>query len=42
MKYHPIPVAMLEVGKPLPVNVWSPTGQLLLRRGQAVVSEQHR
>jgi HD-GYP domain-containing protein (c-di-GMP phosphodiesterase class II) len=42
VKYHPIPVAMLEVGKPLPVNVWSPTGQLLLRRGQAVVSEQHR
>lgn len=42
MKYVPIPVAMLEVGKPLPVDVWSPTGQLLLRRGQPVVSEQHR
>ena len=42
MNYVPIPVAMLEVGKPLPVNVWSPSGQLLLRRGQPIVSEQHR
>jgi HD-GYP domain-containing protein (c-di-GMP phosphodiesterase class II) len=42
MKYVPIPIAMLEVGKPLPVNVWSPGGQLLLRRGQPIVSEQHR
>lgn len=33
---------MLEVGKPLPVNVVSDTGQLLLRKGQPVVSEQHR
>lgn len=42
MKYVPIPVAMLEVGKPLPVDVWSATGQLLLRKGQPVVSEDHR
>ena len=42
MKYVPIPVAMLEVGKPLPVNVVSDTGQLLLRKGQPIVSEQHR
>lgn len=42
MKYVPIPVAMLEVGKPLPVDVWSAAGQLLLRKGQPVVSEQHR
>ena len=34
---------MLEVGKPLPVDVWSgTTGQLLLRKGQPIVSEQHR
>ncbi len=33
---------MLEVGKPLPVNVVSDTGQLLLRKGQPIVSEQHR
>lgn len=42
MKYVPIPVAMLEVGKPLPVDVWSAAGQLLLRKGQPVLSEQHR
>jgi hypothetical protein len=42
MKYFPIPVAMLEVGKPLPVDVWSSSGSLLLRRGQLVLSEEHR
>ena len=42
MKYVPIPVAMLEVGKPLPVDIWSASGQLLLRKGQPVVSEAHR
>lgn len=42
MKYVPIPVAMLEVGKPLPVDVWSASGQLLLRKGQPVLSEEHR
>lgn len=42
MKYVSIPVAMLEVGKPLPVDVWSASGQLLLRKGQSVTSEDHR
>jgi HD-GYP domain-containing protein (c-di-GMP phosphodiesterase class II) len=42
MNYIPIPIAMLEVGKPLPVNVVSDTGQLLLRKGQPIVSAQHR
>lgn len=42
MKYVPIPIAMLPVGKPLPVNVWTPNGVLLLRKGQPIVSEQHR
>jgi HD-GYP domain-containing protein (c-di-GMP phosphodiesterase class II) len=42
MNYVPIPIAMLEVGKPLPVNVLSGTGQLLLRKGQPILSEQHR
>ena len=42
MKYVPIPVAMLAVGKPLPVDVWSDSGQLLLKKGQPIVSEQHR
>lgn len=42
MRYVPIPVAMLPVGQPLPVNVWNPDGLLLLRKGQPIVSEQHR
>ena len=42
MKYVPIPIAMLPVGQPLPVNVWSAGGVLLLRKGQPIVSEQHR
>jgi HD-GYP domain-containing protein (c-di-GMP phosphodiesterase class II) len=42
MKYLPIPISLLEVGKPLPVDVLNDAGQLLLRRGQPVVSEQHR
>ena len=34
---------MLEVGRPLPVDVWSgTTGQLLLRKGQPILSAQHR
>ena len=42
MKYVPIPVAMLAIGKPLPVDVWSESGQLLLKKGQPIVSEQHK
>jgi HD-GYP domain-containing protein (c-di-GMP phosphodiesterase class II) len=42
MKYLPIPIALLEVGRPLPVDVLSHEGQLLLRRCQPIVSEQHR
>lgn len=33
---------MLEIGKPLPVDVWNASGQLLLRKGQPVVSQEHR
>ena len=42
MRYQPIPIALLAVGQPLPVDVWSPQGQLLLRKGQPIVSERHR
>ncbi len=42
MKYVPIPVALLEIGKPLPVDIWSASGQLLLRKGQPITSEDHR
>lgn len=38
----PIPVALLGIGRPIPVDIWTDTGQLLLRKGQPVVSEQHR
>lgn len=42
MNFVPIPVSMLEVGKPLPVNIVSQSGQLLLRKGQPIVSQAHR
>ena len=42
MNYSPIPVTMLQLGKPLPVDVWDSSGKLLLRKGQPVLSEQHR
>lgn len=42
MIYVPIPIAMLELGRPLPVDVWAPDGRLLLRKGQPILSEQHR
>ena len=42
MTYVPIPIPMLELGKPLPVDVWDPQGKLLLRKGQPILSEQHK
>ncbi len=42
MNYVPIPVALLGVGRLIPVDLWSDTGQLLLRRGQPLLSEEHR
>ncbi len=42
MKYVPIPVALLEIGQPLPVDVWTENGTLLLRKGQPITSEEHR
>lgn len=42
MNYFPIPVDLLEIGKPLPVDIWSASGSLLLRKGQPVQSEEHR
>lgn len=38
----PIPVDLLAVGRPVPVDVWSEGGQLLLRKGQRIESEQHK
>lgn len=42
MNYVPIPIERIAFGKALPVNVWDPKGNLLLRKGQAIRSEQHR
>lgn len=42
MQYVPVPVAMLEIGRPLPIDVWSPDGRLLLRKGQAILSAQQK
>ncbi|MBK7052129.1 MAG: hypothetical protein IPH54_16315 [Rhodoferax sp.] len=42
MQYVPVPVAMLETGRSLPVDMWSPDGRLLLRKGQSIVSEQQK
>lgn len=42
MKYEPIPIALLELGQPIPVDVWAPDGRLLLRKGQALRSEEHK
>jgi HD-GYP domain-containing protein (c-di-GMP phosphodiesterase class II) len=42
MKTVPVPVALLEVGKPLPVDLVSDTGQLLLRKGNPILSDEHR
>lgn len=35
-------MSLLHVGRAVPVDIWSNTGQLLLRKGQSVVSELHR
>lgn len=42
MVYIPVPVVMLELGQPLPIDVWDPQGKLLLRKGQPILSEQHK
>ena len=42
MNYLPLPIERIETGKPLPVNVWDPKGNLLMRKGQVIESEQHR
>ena len=40
--YVPVPLERVQIGKPLPVDIWSPDGRLLLRRHQALLSEAHR
>lgn len=40
--YVPVPLDRVQFGKPVPVDVWSPSGILLLRRGQQLLSAAHR
>ncbi len=41
--YVPVPLHRVQIGKPLPVDVWTPDGRLLLlRRGQVLLSTPHR
>lgn len=40
--YLPVPLERVQLGKPLPVDIWSPSGRLLLRRQQILQSEAHR
>jgi HD-GYP domain-containing protein (c-di-GMP phosphodiesterase class II) len=42
MAYVAVPLSLLELGKPVPVDIWDPQGTLLLRRGQSVRSPQHK
>jgi HD-GYP domain-containing protein (c-di-GMP phosphodiesterase class II) len=42
MKYIALPLARIELGKPVPVNVWDAHGTLLIRKGQAITSEHHK
>ena len=42
MDYVALPLARLKLGNSLPVDVLAPDGRLLLRRGQALMSEQQR
>jgi len=41
--YVAMPLERVQIGKPIPVDVWSANGHmLLLRRGQALASAEHR
>jgi hypothetical protein len=40
--YQLLPDDALVLNRPLPVNLWSPKGVLLLRKGESVTSEKHR
>ncbi len=42
MKYIPVPIERIQFGQPLPVSLWDPRGNLLLRKGQAIESERHQ
>src|SRR5690606_12537156 len=40
--YRPLPLDSFALHEPVPVNIWDAKGVLLLRKGEAITSEQHR
>jgi hypothetical protein len=42
LTYVPVPLSRIQLGRILPIDIWTPDGRLLLRRGQALQSEAHR
>jgi len=40
--YVPVPLNRVQPGRVLPVDLWTPDGRLLLRRGQSLQSDAHR
>jgi HD-GYP domain-containing protein (c-di-GMP phosphodiesterase class II) len=40
--YKSLPLDAIALQQPVPVNIWDPKGVLLLRKGEAITSEQHR
>jgi len=42
MKYTELPLARVASGAPVPVNIWDSKGNLLLRKGQTIASDQHK
>ena len=40
--YVPVPLSRVLPGRVLPIDIWTPDGRLLLRRGQTLQSEAHR
>ena len=42
MNYVELPCHRLEPGKPVPFNIWDARGNLLIRKGDRVLSTQHQ
>ncbi len=42
MQYAELPLANVALGHVVPVNIWDAKGNLLLRKGQTIASEQHK
>lgn len=42
MKYVPLPLDMIDLTRAVPVDVWTPEGVLLFKRGQPILNESHR